>query len=102
MGLKKPKIAKSANIVKEAIVFGDVEIKEVGGQAVLGRQVLTSTPWLTERHGYDPTSSTSVRHHHLRVSLRHPGRESRRQAVLGRQVLTTPPWLTERHGYDPT
>ena len=28
MGLKKPKIAKSANIVKEAIVFGDVEIKE--------------------------------------------------------------------------
>ncbi len=29
---------------------------EVGGQAVLGRQVLTTTPWLTERHGYDPTS----------------------------------------------
>ena len=28
---------------------------EVGGQAVLGRQVLTTTPWLTERHGYDPT-----------------------------------------------
>ena len=24
-------------------------------QAVLGRQVLTTTPWLTERHGYDPT-----------------------------------------------
>ena len=31
---------------------------EVGGQAVLGRQSLVSTPWLTERHGYDPTSST--------------------------------------------
>ena len=30
------------------------EIK-VGGQAVLGRQNLYSTPWLTERHGYDPT-----------------------------------------------
>ena len=29
---------------------------EVGGQAVLGRQVQTATPWLTERHGYDPTS----------------------------------------------
>ena len=29
--------------------------KEVGGQAVLGRQSLVSTPWLTERHGYDPT-----------------------------------------------
>ena len=24
-------------------------------KAVLGRQVLTTTPWLTERHGYDPT-----------------------------------------------
>ncbi len=29
--------------------------KEVGGQAVLGRQGILSTPWLTERHGYDPT-----------------------------------------------
>ena len=29
--------------------------KEVGGQAVLGRQLQTATPWLTERHGYDPT-----------------------------------------------
>ena len=29
--------------------------KEVGGQAVLGRQLIDSTPWLTERHGYDPT-----------------------------------------------
>lgn len=28
MGLKKPKIAKSANIVKEAVVIGDVEIQE--------------------------------------------------------------------------
>ena len=30
---------------------------EVGGQAVLGRQLQTATPWLTERHGYDPTSA---------------------------------------------
>ena len=29
---------------------------EVGGQAVLGRQSAYATPWLTERHGYDPTS----------------------------------------------
>ncbi len=29
--------------------------KEVGGQAVLGRQEIYSTPWPTERHGYDPT-----------------------------------------------
>ncbi len=28
---------------------------EVGGQAVLGRQPPIPTPWLTERHGYDPT-----------------------------------------------
>ncbi|MBV5475008.1 hypothetical protein KVQ30_27485, partial [Klebsiella pneumoniae] len=28
---------------------------EVGGQAVLGRQGSLTTPWLTERHGYDPT-----------------------------------------------
>ncbi len=28
---------------------------EVGGQAVLGRQEKNTTPWLTERHGYDPT-----------------------------------------------
>ena len=27
---------------------------QVGGQAVLGRQCHKSTPWLTERHGYDP------------------------------------------------
>ena len=32
-----------------------VLIFKVGGQAVLGRQSLVSTPWLTERHGYDPT-----------------------------------------------
>ena len=28
---------------------------KVGGQAVLGRQLGATTPWLTERHGYDPT-----------------------------------------------
>ena len=27
-------------------------IREVGGQAVLGRQNILPTPWLTERHGY--------------------------------------------------
>ncbi len=32
-----------------------VEERKVGGQAVLGRQLLVTTPWLTERHGYDPT-----------------------------------------------
>ncbi len=28
---------------------------QVGGQAGLGRQEIYSTPWPTERHGYDPT-----------------------------------------------
>ena len=31
-------------------------LAKVGGQAVLGRQSAYATPWLTERHGYDPTS----------------------------------------------
>ena len=31
-------------------------LAQVGGQAVLGRQDASPTPWLTERHGYDPTS----------------------------------------------
>ncbi len=33
-----------------------------GGQAVLGRQGRESTPWLTERHGYDPTSAILLTH----------------------------------------
>ena len=38
---------------------GDPEqgLKEVGGQALLGRQHVSPTPWHTERHGYDPTSN---------------------------------------------
>ena len=39
------------------LAFTSANISEgkVGGQAVLGRQHLKPTPWLTERHGYDPT-----------------------------------------------
>ena len=41
---------------KDAEFFrGLVHAEEVGGQAVLGRQSRYTTPWLTERHGYDPT-----------------------------------------------
>ncbi len=40
----------------ERIKMADVvDLYQVGGQAVLGRQLSNSTPWLTERHGYDPT-----------------------------------------------
>ena len=35
--------------------ISDRRAKQVGGQAVLGRQNILPTPWLTERHGYDPT-----------------------------------------------
>ena len=35
--------------------FDSFSFLQVGGQAVLGRQLQTATPWLTERHGYDPT-----------------------------------------------
>ena len=38
---------------------------EVGGQAVLGRQDASPTPWLTERHGYDPTCSLKLYHMQL-------------------------------------
>ncbi|MDE9388886.1 GntR family transcriptional regulator, partial [Pseudomonas aeruginosa] len=32
-----------------------LDARQVGGQAVLGRQSRRPTPWLTERHGYGPT-----------------------------------------------
>ena len=32
----------------------------VGGQAVLGRQQWAPTPWLPERHGYDPTYAGKI------------------------------------------
>ncbi len=47
--------------LKRLIVGGLERVYEVGGQAVLGRQVKVTTPWLTERHGYDPTSRPSLR-----------------------------------------
>ncbi len=47
---------KSRRTKAEAEAVAKAEdIDEVGGQAVLGRQHLATTPWLTERHGYDPT-----------------------------------------------
>ena len=35
------------------------KIGKAGGQAVLGRQGSLTTPWLPERHGYDPTYNFS-------------------------------------------
>ena len=98
---------------------------QVGGQAVLGRQDASPTPWLTERHGYDPTCRLESRSlSELTRQIAPPTKnghappptESRKssqsvnpygvqvggQAVLGRQDASPTPWLTERHGYDPT
>ena len=44
------------NTERISIVFGFHHGELVSRrQAVLGRQHLATTPWLTERHGYDPT-----------------------------------------------
>ena len=40
----------------QEFLSGFISFSQVGGQAVLGRQNILPTPWLTERHGYDPTS----------------------------------------------
>ena len=45
------------------------------GQAVLGRQLQTATPWLTERHGFDPTCALSVSGQYLALDeIYHPFR----------------------------
>ncbi len=38
----------------------DAKLRSRRAQAVLGRQHLATTPWLTERHGYDPTWSETA------------------------------------------
>ncbi len=42
-------------LVALGVMTEEMFASQVGGQAVLGRQVKVTTPWLTERHGYDPT-----------------------------------------------
>ncbi len=69
-GLTQDALAEAMNVSRQAVshwetnrTMPDAEtllrlskVLEVGGQAVLGRQYSGTTPWLTERHGYDPTS----------------------------------------------
>ena len=45
------------SVVDAAATNKAAQKAKVGGQAVLGRQLPSPTPWLTERHGYDPTST---------------------------------------------
>ncbi|GAB7459668.1 hypothetical protein OUHCRE14_45980 [Enterobacter hormaechei subsp. hoffmannii] len=61
------------------------------------------TPWLTERHGYDPTYggvSLFVVVFAVYPFAAEMFRQSQvgGQAVLGRQHVIATPWLTERHG----
>ncbi len=49
-------LASATVVGKHLAKKWDARQEEVGGQAVLGRQYSLATPWLTERHGYDPTS----------------------------------------------
>ncbi len=57
-GGTKPSSARFRLDVRKDLMGDTISLKklsEVGGQAVLGRQSFCTTPWLTERHGYDPT-----------------------------------------------
>ena len=49
----------SLNIPLKNTKNAHINPNEVGDQAVLGRQQWAPTPWLTERHGYDPTYQTT-------------------------------------------
>ena len=42
-------MSKLIGTIREAVEKAG--LKEVGGQAVLGRQYSFATPWVTERHG---------------------------------------------------
>ena len=51
-----------------------------------------TTPWLTERHGYDPTCVCLI------AMYENAKKKVGGQAVLGRQRAMTTPWVTERNG----
>ena len=51
---------KAVHLEAEAYGTDCYPNKQVGGQAVLGRQSRYTTPWLTERHGYDPTLAAAM------------------------------------------
>ena len=51
-----PEALAETELVCSSVNIGSTRasINKAGGQAVLGRQIPTTTPWVTERHGYDP------------------------------------------------
>ena len=48
-------VVDCSDLQRTGPVLGERKPDKSGGQAVLGRQSAYATPWLTERHGYDPT-----------------------------------------------
>ncbi len=52
--LSKEKVLLLHQLIAEE-TGGSVGIRKSEAKRVLGRQCHKSTPWLTERHGYDPT-----------------------------------------------
>ena len=59
------------------------------------RQGSLTSPWHTERHGYDPTSPGDQDRDPYLAS---PLTKSGGQAVLGRQLIKATPWVTEGNG----
>ena len=57
-------MAKKMIPTMDWIIYDDNPLlkTKVGGQAVLGRLNISPTPWLTERHGYDPLSYENQRY----------------------------------------
>ncbi len=60
IGIPEDMLRKAASMAVCKINI-DSDLRQVGGQAVLGRQTMAATPWLTERHGYDPTWRQNAR-----------------------------------------
>ncbi len=62
--IKKVTVSNGVTTIGSRAFYDCTAIKsielQVGGQAVLGRQDSLTTPWLTERHGYDPTSPSAT------------------------------------------
>ena len=59
-----PIIGLFRSFLLESFLFFDTAINGynsyVRGQAVFGTLHVSPTPWLTERHGYDPTSNSEM------------------------------------------
>ncbi len=56
----KPATLETGAVIKVPLFINEGDVLKIDtrkseGQAVLGRQHIRTTPWLTERHGYDPT-----------------------------------------------